>query len=232
MRVAIDGNDVSAEAAVVGDQVLWTPRRALPSGSHTISVAARDATGAPLAQQWAFADTFAFAPPAPPTPFPVAAIWIDRWITPGTSAFDVYVNGVPGMSGYVGVDGVGGFFPLQVYSANGYVAHVVVPIGVNQPFARIAARLTFPGGRIQTIVLPQRFTIITPPGNAPAATPPPRRVLPRVPLGTAVPVATPRATPMPRPTATPRPTAAPAPVRTRRPTPTPSPIAHPSTSSG
>ncbi len=251
LRVAVDGRDVSAEAAVVGDQVLWTPRRALSTGSHTVSVAARDASGMPLMQQWTFTDTFAFAPPAPPAPYPVAAIWVDRWITPGTNAFDVYVNGVPGMTGYVGVDGVGGFFPLQVYSANGYVAHVVVPTGVNQPSARIAARLTFPDGSIQTIVLPQRFTVITPPGAAPAPAPTARRGLPRVPLGTPMPVPAatsaprripprmplstaqpgstpaPRTTPVPRVTPTPRATPTPRQTPTARPTPTPAPVATP-----
>ena len=51
------------------------------------------------------------------------------------------------MTGYVGVDGVGGIFPLNVYSGNAYVAHVFVPSGVNQPFARVAARITLPNGQ-------------------------------------------------------------------------------------
>jgi hypothetical protein len=214
LRVIVDGRDVSSEAAVVGDEVLWTPRRVLQPGTHAISVRARDASGTPLAQDWSFDDSFAFAAPPPaPTPFPVTGIWIDRWVTPGTNAFDVYVQGAPGITGMVGVDGVPGFFPLQVYSANGYVAHVFVPVGVNQPFARVAARLTLPNGTVQTIVLPQRITVITPPPPGPPAQPvaTPHR-MPRVPLGTGVrvPAATPlppapRVTPAPGPTPTPRP---------------------------
>ena len=247
LRVLLDGRDVSAEAAVVGDQVLLTPRRALPAGEHSVAVTARDAgSGASLASSWTFADDFAFATAPAPTPFPVSAIWIDRWILPGTNAFDVYVNGAPGMVGYVGVDGVGGFFPMRVYSANSYVAHVVVPNGVNQPFARVAARITLPNGQTQTIVLPQQINLVTPPivmppapVPAPSATPHPwRRVLIDSPPPSARPTtrpmvratpapapAVPTASPMPAPGATPAPTTPPSRLRrilNRRPTPAPS----------
>jgi len=240
LHVLLDGRDVSAEAAVVGDQILLTPRRALAPGPHAVSVSARDASGTPLVQQWSFVDTFAFAVAAPPTPFPVSAIWIDRWITPGTNAFDVYVEGAPGMTGYVGVDGIGGFFPLVVYSANAYVAHVVVPFGVNQPFARVAARITFPNGETQTIVLPQRINLFTlqpkalpPPPTArpivvptrrsvdvPTPTPsPPRRMpvtttpAPSAPPPAATPAAVPTRTPLPAPTRTPTPVSTRMPVQ-------------------
>ena len=166
LRMILDGRDVSAEAAVIGDQVLLTPRTALAPGTHSVSVSGRDASGAPVQQQWSFVDNFAFAIAPPPTPYPIAAIWIDRWVTPGVNAFDVYVHGVPGITGYVGVDGVGSYFPLRVYTANAYVAHVFVPDGVNQPFARVAARLTLPDGSVQTIVMPQTLTLVTPPQKA------------------------------------------------------------------
>jgi hypothetical protein len=242
LQVRVDERDVSADASVLGDQVLITPRTALMPGTHVVTITGRDMTGTAISQQWAFVDTFAFSTAPPPARLPVSAIWVDRWVTPGTNAFDVFVQGVPGMTGYVGVDGVGSYFPLQVYSANAYVAHVFVPNGVNQPFARIAARMTFPNGVQQTIVLPQTINLSTPPLKpmyvvtptpVPRSTPPRRSV--DVPTPTPTPTPQPRrsiltTTPVPLPR-TPSPSAAPSatpePVRTRRPlirrTPSPSP---------
>jgi hypothetical protein len=222
LHVLLDGRDVTPDAAVIGDQVLLTPRTALAPGSHAVSVVARDANGAPLAQQWSFVDSFTFVAAPAPTPFPVAAIWVDRWIAPGTNAFNVYVEGVPGITGYVGIDGVAGFFPLQVYSANGYVAHVFIPNGVNQPFARVAARLTLPNGEPQFIVLPQRINLVTAPLNVPppaTPTPVPRPIV----------APTRRSVDVPSPPPTPTPTAAPRrlPVFTRTPLPAPTPLATP-----
>jgi hypothetical protein len=240
LQVRIDERDVSADTSVLGDQILITPRVALMPGTHVVTISGRDMTG------------FAFSTAPPPARFPVSAIWLDRWVTPGTNAFDVYVQGVPGMTGYVGVDGVGSYFPLQVYSANAYVAHVVVPNGVNQPFARIAARMTFPNGVQQTIVLPQTINLSTPPLQpmivtpSPAPTPSPRAVPARrsveVPspspspspqrrnVLTTTPGPLPKTPPpshMPVPTYSPAPSPPPEPVRTRRPlirrTPSPSP---------
>ncbi|HYW54720.1 MAG TPA: hypothetical protein VE826_12165 [Dongiaceae bacterium] len=248
LQVRIDERDVTADTSVLGDQVLITPRAALTPGTHVVTISGRDVTGAAIAQQWSFVDTFAFSNAPPPARVPVYAIWIDRWITPGTNAFDVYVQGAPGLTGYVGVEGVSGFFPLQVYSANAYVAHVFVPNGVNQPFARIAARLTLPNGVQQTIVLPQTVNLTTPPiqpnivtpAPSPVPRPSPRAVPTRrsvdVPTASPSPSAPPRrslltTTPSPVPTAAPAPppSATPGPVRTRRPllrrtpAPTPSP---------
>jgi len=240
LQVRIDERDVSADASVLGDQVLITPRTALMPGTHVVTITGRDMTGTAISQQWAFVDTFAFSTAPPPARLPVSAIWVDRWVTPGTNAFDVFVQGVPGMTGYVGVDGVGRYFPLQVYSANAYVAHVFVPDGVNQPFARIAARMTFPNGVQQTIVLPQTINLSTPPLKpmyVVTPTPVPRSTPPR--RSVDVPTPTPSPTPQPRrsiltttPVPLPRapsaaPSATPEPVRTRRPlirrTPSPSP---------
>lgn len=255
VRLIVDGNDVSGLAAVIGDQVLFTPRRALSPGTHTVSLTARDARGIPLVQQWSFEDTFEFVsvPAPPPTPFPITAIWIDRWIVPGTNTFDVYVEGAPGITGYVAVDGVGAYFPLTVYTASAYVAHVYVPNGVNEPYARVAARVTLPNGDTQTIVLPQRLTIVTAPIVRPTPTPI-YHAAPRRPLG--LPSASPtpprprfeRPTPSPAitasptspaaartgmpvstPTATPSPTRSPlrVPLRLRTPVPTLAPTATP-----
>ena len=219
LQVRIDERDVSADASVLGDQVLITPRTALMPGTHVVTITGRDMTGTAISQQWAFVDTFAFSTAPPPARLPVTAIWIDRWVTPGTNAFDVFVQGVPGMTGYVGIDGVGSYFPLQVYSANAYVAHVFVPNGVNQPFARIAARMTFPNGVQQTIVLPQTINLTTPPLQPAIVTP---RPTPRVaPTRRSVDVPTPSPTPTPQPRRS---------VLTTTPVPlprTPSPIAAP-----
>jgi hypothetical protein len=198
LRVLLDGRDVSAEAAVIGDQVLLTPRTALAPGTHSVSVSGRDASGAPIEQHWSFVDNFAFAVAPPPTPFPVAAIWIDRWVTPGTNAFDVYVHGAPGITGYIGVDGVGSYFPLLVYTANSYVAHVFVPYGVNQPFARVAARLTLPDGSVQTIVLPQTINLVTAPQRNPGPNGPGYPSPLPSPIRRSVDVPTPSPTPSPR----------------------------------
>jgi hypothetical protein len=252
LQVRIDERDVSADTSVLGDQVLITPRVALMPGTHVVTISGRDITGAAIAQQWAFVDTFAFSTAPPPARFPVSAIWIDRWVLPGMNAFDVYVQGVPGMTGYVGVDGVGGFFPLQVYTANAYVAHVLVPDGVNQPFARVAARMTFPNGVQQTIVLPQTINLSTQPlrpmivvtptplpqpsptprgvpvrrsVDVPTASPTPR--LPKREILTTTPAPLPPRTPVPQPLRTP----APQPLRSRAPlessTPSPKPTPTP-----
>jgi hypothetical protein len=247
LRVLLDGRDVSAEAAVVGDQVLLTPRAALLPGRHDVSVAARTPEGHVLDAAWSFNDTFAFSTAPPPTPFPISAIYLDRYITPGTNAFDVVIRGVPGMTGAVAVDGVGTTFPLQVAGYDAYVAHVFVPPGVFQPNATIAARITFPNGLTQTIVLPQTIPLVTVtptpyPLAKPTPTPRPRRSvdvpptpLPRVPLA-ATPTPTPSPTPRPiaSPSPTPRPTAKPIPVPLRvpltkpsAPPVTPTPIAAP-----
>ncbi|MDB5070730.1 MAG: hypothetical protein JWM87_1841, partial [Candidatus Eremiobacteraeota bacterium] len=230
LHVVVDGRDVTGDASIVGDQVLYTPRTALAPGTHYVVVTGRDAsTGAALGNSWSFEDSFDFTSAPAPTPFPVGAIWVDRWIVPGTNAFDVYVEGAPGMTGYVGVDGVGGFFPLRVNSANSYVAHVVVPNGVNQPFARVAARITLPNGQQQFIVLPQRFNLVTPPIVLPA-TPPPARVAQPTPTPQSIPIRRSVNVPTPTPAgATSAPTpprrrildATPAPSPTRTPTPPP-----------
>ncbi|MDB5028238.1 MAG: hypothetical protein JWO66_1927, partial [Candidatus Eremiobacteraeota bacterium] len=237
VSVLLDGYDVSANAAVIGDRVSITPRSALLPGKHDVRVTARDTrNGAVVDHAWSFDDSFAFAAAPPSTPYPVAGIWIDRYVTPGTNAFDVYVQGAPGMTGYVGVDGVGYTFPLRVYTASEYVAHVVIPSGVNQPNARVAARMTFPDGRQETIELPQRIALVTQPiqphgviptpsyttapvpsprptrrsVDVPAESPAPRTSPTRVPtIHTPVPAATPSVSPVP--------SAAPSPVRTRRP---------------
>ena len=243
LRVVVDGRDVTADAAVIGDQVLITPRTALMPGTHSVSVTGRDAAGSAITQYWTFLDDFAFSTAPPPTPFPIGAMWIDRYIVPGVNAFNVYVPGAPGLTGYVAVDGVGGIFPLQVYGANSYVAHVIVPNGVNQPFARVGARITLPNGTPTTIVLPQTLQLITLPAT-PTRSPPTPALVPRptttprrsveVPMPTAIPrhflnapTSTPTATPAP-----PVPTPTPTPVRTRRllvrkPTPTPTPTPTP-----
>jgi Copper amine oxidase N-terminal domain len=254
LRVLLDGRDVSAEAAVVGDQVLLTPRAALLPGRHDVYVTARTPEGHVVDAAWSFNDTFAFSTAPPPTPFPISAIYLDRYITPGTNAFDVVVRGVPGMTGAVAVDGVGTAFPLQVAGYDTYVAHVFVPPGVFQPNANIAARIVFPNGNVQTIILPQTIPLVTVtptpyPLPKPTPTPRPRRSIdipatppPRVPLAaTPTPVPRPTATPAPtpRPTAkaisvplrasTPKPSASPAPAEpivTPMPSPTPSPTPH------
>lgn len=254
LQVRIDDRDVSGDANVLGDQVFLTPRTALAPGVHTVAIAGRDTTGAAISQQWSFNDSFTFSNAPAPVRLPVYSVWIDRWITPGTNAFDVYVQGAPGLTGYVGVDGVGNFFPLQVYTANAYVAHVFVPDGVNQPFARVAARLTLPNGVQQTVVLPQTINLTTTPLTkplivitpTPVPTPSPTRTAPArrsvdVPTASPRPTTTPQPrrsvltvtpppkavpppTPSPAPTAAPTSTATPAPVRTRRPLRKPTPV--------
>ena len=214
VRVLVDGRDVSADAAVVGDEILYTPRTALAPGTHAVNVSALASNGTPLAAAWEFGDTFAFAPPPPPSPPPVRAIFLDRYVVPGTNAFDVVVLGVSGLTGFVAVDGVPGIAPLVVTGANSYVAHVVVPPGVAQPFAHVGARLTLPDGSIRVITLPQTIGLFTasasPPAHAtptsvPRAIPPGRRSM-AVPTPTVTPTPVPRrALARPRPSPSPSP---------------------------
>jgi Copper amine oxidase N-terminal domain len=204
LHVQLDGRDVTADAAVIGDQVLYTPRTALAPGTHAVRIDARAADGSALGAAWSFDDTFAFVAPPPPRPFPISAISLDRWVSPGTNAFDVVVRGAPGLTGFIAVEGINGIFPLTVYTYDAYVAHVVVPPGMHQPFAHVAARITLPDGTPTTIALPQTIGLFTPraggdntPVPTPSTTPSPRpvvRPLPRVPRPT------PRPTPRPSPT--------------------------------
>jgi len=232
LQLVLDGSDVSGDAAVIGDQVLYTPRNALAPGRHDVRIDARAADGSPIGTAWSFDDSFAFAPPPPPAPFPISAIYVDRRISPGTPAFDVIVRGAPGLSGFVTVDGIAGIFPLQVATSRAYVAHVVVPRGLNQPFAHVRAQITLPNGTPRTIVLPQTIRLFTVPGHGgynppppaptPTATPARRRI--------SAPPQAPRSIPTPTPSATPRPLARPLPRRTAvppSPTPTPRPAPPP-----
>ncbi|HEY4441924.1 MAG TPA: copper amine oxidase N-terminal domain-containing protein [Candidatus Elarobacter sp.] len=206
VRFVVDGRDVSADASVVGDQISYTPRSALVPGQHDVRVDARAIGGSQLIATWSFGDTFAFAPPPPPAPPPVRAIYLDRWVQPGTSNFDVIVRGAPGITGWVGIEGINGVFPLLVSSYGTYVAHVAVPPGLNVPFAHVSAQLTLPGGTPQNVMLPQTIPLLTAPGAAD------RKQLRPAPTATA--------------TATPRPSATPVlrrPLRVPRPTPTPRP---------
>lgn len=209
LRLVVDGRDVSADASVVGNAVVYTPRTALPPGDHTVTLSANQ-----LTRTWSFGDSFVFATPPPGTFFgtsggpPVEAIYFDRYVGPGTNAFDVIVRGVPGLVGVVAVDGVSTLFPLQVVTTDAYVAHVVLPPGLYQPFARVAMRLTLPGGEARTIVLPQTVQLQT--ARPPAAPPPAPSAAPEL--------ARPRATIAPAPVARPR---------TTRATPTPASAATP-----
>lgn len=161
LSVTVDGREVGDEAEVLGDEVLVTPRTALTPGTHSVAINARDITGGAILQQWRFSDDFTPAPAPPPAPSPIGGVWVDRWVAPGTTAFNVYVAAARGLSGDVSVDGVG-TFPVVATGPHRYVAHILVPNGVAVPFARIRAEITLPGGQPQTIVLPQTLNITTP----------------------------------------------------------------------
>lgn len=176
LTMTIDGRDVGASASVVGDTVSYVPPHALEPGTHDVVVVAQDASGRPLRARWSFVDDFRFTSPPPPTPPAIEAFYVDRLIAPGTRAFDVWLRGEPGLVGAVAVDGVPVRFPLRVAGANLYVAHVVVPIGVVQPFAHVAARVSLPDGTVRTIVMAETLTILTAtPRPSPSPTPVRRR---------------------------------------------------------
>ena len=230
VQVRLDGRDVTRDAAVIGDQILYTPRSALAPGMHDVRVDARSSEGSPLAAGWSFDDSFAFAPPPPPAPSPIRAVYLDRWVAPGSTAFDVYVRGVPGLNGFVEVEGINGIFPLTVYAYDAYVAHVVVPPALYAPFAHVAARITLPDGNVQTIVLPQTIGLFTPRagGDSKSVPTPAPRVVP-VPSWSSVPRHILSATPTPAPTASPspRPVVRTLPRKTAAPAATPAPVATP-----
>lgn len=202
LHVTVDGNDVTASASAIGDTVTYTPRTALSRGTHDVAIVGRDVTGAPLVARWRFSDDFAFASPPPFTPPPIGAIYIDRYVTPGMNAFDVVVRGEPGLTGAVAVDGVNQQFPLFVEAYDAYVAHVVIPQGVYQPFAHVSARVQLPNGEFRYFTLPNTVPLVTATPQPRAATPAPKP-LPRRPLAappspaTPVPVATPKPSPLP-----------------------------------
>jgi hypothetical protein len=177
LSVTLDGREVGDDVQVLGDEVQVTPRTALTPGTHSVAISARDITGGAILQQWSFSDDFTLAPPAPPAPYSIGGVWVDRWVSPGTNAFNVFVAGAPGLTGDVSVDGVG-TFPLVASGPHRYVAHILAPSGVAIPFARIRAELTLPGGQLQTIVLPQTLNITTPPRGSKRFTLPTRRLNP------------------------------------------------------
>jgi Copper amine oxidase N-terminal domain len=227
LHVRLDGRDVTADAAVVGDQVLYTPRTALAPGTHDVRVDAHAADGPAIGAAWSFDDTFAFVAPPPPRPYPISAIYLDRWVAPGTNAFDVVVRGAPGLTGFISVEGVSGIFPLTVYTYDAYVAHVVVPPGMYQPFAHVGARITLPDGTPQTIVLPQTIGLFTPRAggdNKPVATPVPTPTRTGTPRYISAPAALPTPSAKPSTTPSPLPAVRPLPRVPRlkpRPSPTP-----------
>ena len=161
LSVTVDGREVGDEAEVLGDEVQVTPRTALTPGTHSVAINARDITGGAILQQWTFSDDFTPVPPPAPAPNPIGGVWVDRWVSPGANAFNVYVAAARGLTGDVSVDGVG-TFPVVATGPHRYVAHILVPNGVAVPFARVRAEITLAGGQSQTIVLPQTLNISTP----------------------------------------------------------------------
>lgn len=180
LNVTVDGREVGVDTAVLGDEVQITPRTALAPGTHSVAINARDITGGAILQQWSFSDDFAPAPAPPAAPNPIGGVWIDRWIAPGTNAFNVFVAAPAGLTGDVSVDGVG-TFPLVAGGPHRYVAHVLVPPGVAVPFAHVRAEITLAAGQPQTIVLPQTLNISTPPRGSKRYTLPTRRLNPPAP---------------------------------------------------
>lgn len=165
--------------------------------THTIALTRRDGTLAaaptPIAVQTATpppaptpqatiyapypVETARLAPESALTPEPavhnaVQHIYLDRIVTPGMNAFDVVLIGDPGIIGQVAVDGVNRRFPLLVEGADLYVAHIVVPPGVVEPFAHVAMRLALPDGTTHTVVLPRTIALITATPR-PSPSPPP-----------------------------------------------------------
>ena len=182
VRIAVDGTAMP-DATAIGDTATAVVEHPLPPGSHAVTVDARATDGTPLHATWSFTDTFAFAPQAPPPPPAFRYAYIDRVVTPGMRDFNVVVRGVPGLFGEVAVDGVNRIFPLTVQGYGLYVAHVVVPPGVVQPFAHVALRLQLPDGSTRTLVLPQTVPLVTatpkpaPPPPKPSPSPARRRTL-------------------------------------------------------
>ena len=140
---------------------------------------------------------------APPTSRPTIATSCE----PLTTA----VRGEPGLTGAVAVDGVNQQFPLFVEAYDAYVAHVVVPQGVYQPFAHVSARVQLPDGEFRYFTLPNTVPLVTAtPQSRPIATP-----APTAPPVRRRPMPTPAPTPLPRRplSATSTPLATPAPPR-------------------
>ena len=64
VRISLDGSDVTAQANVGVDHVIFTPAGPLAAGVHTVNVSAVDARGANGSKQWQFT---ILQPPGPAT---------------------------------------------------------------------------------------------------------------------------------------------------------------------
>ena len=77
IRIALDGSDVTAQAGVAIDHIVFIPASPLTEGIHAVSVVATDARGVTAGMQWSF--TVALPPPPSTTADGVRA---DRTVTP------------------------------------------------------------------------------------------------------------------------------------------------------
>jgi len=224
IRLYVDNNDVSANATVIGDQIVYTPHTPLANGVHSVHVDGVDRDGVPFTGDWSF--TSSYSPPsvsASPSTVALNSVYLDRAIGAGDRYFNVIAYGPPGGYGYVTVDGVPGIYNFNPQGVGRYVAQVTLPLGIDQPFAHAYVHYTSAGGQVMNYTLPTTFQVYTLyPANsilAPAAATPtptpfpldpgmPRRGVIRAtptPEASRVPLTTTDAspTPSPIPTATP-----------------------------
>lgn len=167
IHLLIDGNDVSANASVIGNQIVYTPRTPLSNGQHNVQVDGVDRSGVPFSGQWSF--TSNYSPPNMTSSGGISAgsfgglqsVYIDRAVGASDRYFDVVAYGPPGGYGNVTIDGVPGIYNLVPYGANRYVAQVTLPFGIDQPFARANVHFVGAGGQASDFTLPTTFQIYT-----------------------------------------------------------------------
>jgi hypothetical protein len=241
IQMRIDGNDVTASATVIGNQIVYTPRMPLSNGVHSVQIDGTDRDGLPFTGAWSFTSNFtppSTVAPSPGLPVGLQTVYIDRALGAGDRYFDVIAYGQQGGLGTVTIDGVPGIYSLIPQGANRYVAHVTLPLGIDQPYARVNVHYAAAGGQMTDYALPATFQVYTifparvfapqaapAPAVAPTLDPGmPRRGVIRAtpaPVASRVPLSAATATPPPHPVATPTAHATPVPVITPIPAVTP-----------
>ncbi|MFN2459586.1 MAG: stalk domain-containing protein, partial [Candidatus Velthaea sp.] len=224
IRLWIDGTDVTGNATVIGDEIVYTPRAPLAAGAHDVRVAGTDRGGVPFAADWRFTSNYV-PPSTAASGSGLSSVFVDRVPVPGERYFDVIAYGPPGGYGYVTIDGVPGEFSFVQQGISRYVAHVYLPEGIDQAYAHAYVHYTDAHGGVvnYTIPSPLRLYTIFPAFRGPQPTAQP---LP-APLATSTPAIPHRTFVRPMPTPAPSPDATRVPVLLIRPVASPSPAPPP-----
>jgi len=215
IHLSVDGRDVTRLATVIGNEIVYTPHDALSTGNHAVHIDGVDAAGIPFSSDWSFATSYAVQQNASlPYAQGLTGVYVDRVLRNGDRYFDIIAHGSPGGYGYATIDSVSGSYQFFQSGIDRYVSHVTLPLGLDNPFARVYVHFTDATGNVINYTVPDTLRIFTLPfsygyggsySNPYGATP--------------APIATADSPPVRRTLATPTPLAStsPAPMHTRVP---------------